>query len=143
MAYLDGAFVSKQIIHMEKYKQIMENKFLVELNSSMQYNKLQNFKGFLMWFECNVSNVVTNLLQWCGLLSIKRQGALDHNVGKLMWSKFHGGPNSRRCFLKKVRLPPWMGETVRNLFAQIGSYGVLWIPSIHYVLVVNPLCLIV
>ncbi len=43
MAYLDGAFVSKQRIHMEKYKQIMENKFLVELDSSLQYNKLQNF----------------------------------------------------------------------------------------------------
>ncbi len=43
MAYLDGAFVNKQRIGLEKYKHIMENKLLVELNSSFQYNKLQNF----------------------------------------------------------------------------------------------------
>jgi hypothetical protein len=43
MAYLNGAFVIKQSIHLEKYKQIMENKFLVELDISLQYNKLQNF----------------------------------------------------------------------------------------------------
>jgi hypothetical protein len=43
MAYLNGAFVNKQRIGLEKYKHIMENKLLVELNSSLQYNKLQNF----------------------------------------------------------------------------------------------------
>jgi len=62
---------------------------------------------------------------------------LDHNGGKLMWSKFHGGPNSQRCFSKKVRLPPWMGECVRNLLAQIGSCGVLWIPSITNVFLLS------
>jgi hypothetical protein len=43
VVYLNGAFVSKQSIHLEKYEQIMENKFLVELDISLQYNKLQNF----------------------------------------------------------------------------------------------------
>jgi hypothetical protein len=43
IAYLDGAFVSKESIHLDKYKQIIENKFLVELDISLQYNKLQNF----------------------------------------------------------------------------------------------------
>jgi hypothetical protein len=46
MAYLNGAFVSKQGIGLEKYKQVMENKFLVKLNSSPQYTKLHNFEGF-------------------------------------------------------------------------------------------------
>ncbi len=35
MAYLDGAFVNKQGIGLKKYKQVMENKFLVELNESL------------------------------------------------------------------------------------------------------------
>jgi hypothetical protein len=60
-------------------------------------------------------------------LSIKGQGRLDHNGGKLVW-KHSWWSNSWRCFLKKVRLPPWMGEG--NLLAQIGSCNVLWIPSI-------------
>jgi len=34
MAYLNGAFVSKQGNGLEKYKQIMEHTFLVELNKS-------------------------------------------------------------------------------------------------------------
>jgi hypothetical protein len=34
MAYLNGAFVSKQGIGLDKYKQVMECKFLVELNGS-------------------------------------------------------------------------------------------------------------
>jgi hypothetical protein len=51
MAYLDGAFGNKQGIGLKKYKQVMENKFLVELNESLQYNELQNVKGFLKWFE--------------------------------------------------------------------------------------------
>jgi hypothetical protein len=40
-----------------------ENKFLVELDDSPQYIKLQNFEGFLEWFECKILDVATNLLQ--------------------------------------------------------------------------------
>jgi hypothetical protein len=43
MAYLDGAIVNKQKNGLEKCKHVMENKFLVELDNSLQYNKLQNF----------------------------------------------------------------------------------------------------
>jgi hypothetical protein len=39
----------------------MESKFLGQLNNSPQYSKLRNFDGFLKWFECKISNVVTNL----------------------------------------------------------------------------------
>jgi hypothetical protein len=42
----------------------MENKFLVELNESSQYNELQNSKGFLKWFQWKNLDVITNLLQW-------------------------------------------------------------------------------
>ncbi len=40
MAYIDGAFVSKQKIGMKKYKYVMEHKFLAELNGSSQYIEL-------------------------------------------------------------------------------------------------------
>jgi hypothetical protein len=46
MAYFNGAFVSKQIIGLEKYKQVMENYYLVKLNSSPQYIEQHNFEGF-------------------------------------------------------------------------------------------------
>jgi hypothetical protein len=64
MAYLDGVFVSKQGTSLKNYKQVMEHKFLVELNDLLHYTKLQNFKRFLEWFECKISDVATNLLQW-------------------------------------------------------------------------------
>jgi len=35
---------------------------------------------------------------------------------------------------KKTRLAPWMEEGIQNLLIQIGSYGVLWIPSTTNVL---------
>jgi folylpolyglutamate synthase/dihydropteroate synthase len=47
MEYLDDVSMNKQGIGLEKYKQIMENKFLAELNGSLQYNELQYFEGFL------------------------------------------------------------------------------------------------
>ncbi len=69
MAYLDGAVVSKQWIGLNKYKHvILENKFLMKLNSSPQYTKLWNFERFSKWFEYEISNVATNLLQWCNIL---------------------------------------------------------------------------
>jgi hypothetical protein len=46
MAYLNGAFVSKQGIGLEKYNQVMEHMFLVKLDGSSQYIELQNFERF-------------------------------------------------------------------------------------------------
>jgi hypothetical protein len=40
MAYLDGAFLSKQGIGLEKYKHVTKHKFLAELDVSSQYNIL-------------------------------------------------------------------------------------------------------
>jgi len=68
MTYLDGVFMSKQGIGMEKYMQVMEHKFLIELDGSLQYIKLWNSKGFLEWFECKILDVATNLLQWFDVL---------------------------------------------------------------------------
>jgi hypothetical protein len=53
---------------LEKYKQIMEHKFLVELDNSSQYTKLWNFEVFSKWFECKILNVTTNLFQWFDVL---------------------------------------------------------------------------
>jgi hypothetical protein len=43
----------------------MENKSLVELYGSPQYMELQNFVEFSKWFECEIFDVIINLLQWC------------------------------------------------------------------------------
>jgi len=40
MTYLNGAFTSKEGSGLEKYKQVMETKFLVELDNCSQHNKL-------------------------------------------------------------------------------------------------------
>jgi hypothetical protein len=64
MAYFDGVFVSKQRTRLEKYKQVMEHNFLVEVDGSSQYNELQISKVFLEWFECKILDSGTNLLQW-------------------------------------------------------------------------------
>ncbi len=37
MAYLDNGFVSKQGTGPKKYKQVIEHKFLAELDGSLQY----------------------------------------------------------------------------------------------------------
>jgi hypothetical protein len=40
MAYINGAFVNKQGIGLDTYKQVMENIFVAKLNGSPQYNEL-------------------------------------------------------------------------------------------------------
>lgn len=50
MVYFDDVFVNTQGIGLEKYQQVMEHKFWVELDGSLQYTKLQIFQGFLEWF---------------------------------------------------------------------------------------------
>jgi hypothetical protein len=68
MAYLDGVFVSNWKTNLEKYKQVMEHMFLVELNRFLQYTELWIFEGFPKWFECKISDLATNLLQWFNVL---------------------------------------------------------------------------
>ncbi len=51
MAYFNDVFISKYGIDLEKYKHIMEHKFMAELYESLQYTKLQISEGFLEWFE--------------------------------------------------------------------------------------------
>ncbi len=68
MAYFDGVFVNKQGIGLEKYKQVMEHNFFVELDGSSQYTKLRISKVFSKWFECKILDSSTNLLQWFDVL---------------------------------------------------------------------------
>jgi hypothetical protein len=75
MAYLDSTFVNKQAFRMDKYKQVMESKFLVELNGFLEYTKLLNLTWFLEWFDCKVSNVVFNLMQWFEVFYSKKDKA--------------------------------------------------------------------
>jgi hypothetical protein len=51
-------------------------------------------------------------------------------VGK----KFMVGQVHEEFLKKKARLAPWMEEGTQNPLTQIGSCGVLWIPSIANVL---------
>jgi hypothetical protein len=51
-------------------------------------------------------------------------------VGK----KFMVGQVLEEFLKKKARLAPWMEESIQNLFTQIGSSGVLWIPSMENLL---------
>jgi hypothetical protein len=46
------------------YKHVMELKFLMELNNSPKYIKLQNSPRFLKWLECKVKDTTSNLMQW-------------------------------------------------------------------------------
>jgi hypothetical protein len=63
MVYLDFAFVSKQAFGLNKCKQIMESKFLVQINNFLKY-ELQNSPRFLEWLECKVLDATSNLTQW-------------------------------------------------------------------------------
>ncbi len=79
MTCLDGVFVSKQGNGLEKYKHVMEHKFLAELNGSLQYTKLRIFEGFPKWFECKILNLITNLLQWFDVIYPQKE--------KVHWTK--------------------------------------------------------
>ncbi len=48
---------------------------------------------------------------------------------KKWWAKF-----LKNWSKKKAKLAPWMEEGAQNLLTQIGSRGVLWIPSTTNVL---------
>jgi hypothetical protein len=68
MAYFDGVFVSKQENGMEKYKQVMEHKFLAKPYRSLQCTKLWISEGFPKLFGCKILNSTINLLQWFDVL---------------------------------------------------------------------------
>jgi hypothetical protein len=102
MAYFDDAFVSKQGISLEKYKHVMEHKFLAELNGSSQYTELWISKKFPEWFEYKILDLATNLLQWFEVLyPQKGQGALDHEGGELVGKKFMMGQIFEELVKKK------------------------------------------
>ncbi len=132
---LDGAFVLKQKIGLEKYKWVTKHKFLADLNGSLQYTKLWNSKGILEWFEWKILDEATNLLQW--LLSSMHK--TTRCIGPRRWQTcgkfFHGGPNSQKIGPRRRQgFAPWMEEGVQNLLIQIGSCGVLWFASTANVL---------
>ncbi len=60
MVYLDFAFVNKHAFGLKKCKQIMESKFLVEINNFLKY-ELQDSSRFLEWLECKVLDATSNL----------------------------------------------------------------------------------
>jgi hypothetical protein len=74
------------------------------------------------------------LLQWCDVIyPQKGQGALDHKGGKLVAENFTMGQIFEE-FFKKEGETNIMDGRYSKLLAQIGSHGVLWIPSITNVL---------
>jgi hypothetical protein len=90
--------------------------------------ELRISKGFLEWFECKILDLGTNLLQWFDVLYPQKDKV--HSTTKLasLWEKIsQSSQNFEKLVEKKVKLAPWMEEGTRNLLAQIGSYGVLWI----------------
>jgi hypothetical protein len=64
MVYFDTIFVNKQTFDLDMHKQVMESKFLVELNNSPLYKELLNLTRFLEWLDFKVSYVVFNWIQW-------------------------------------------------------------------------------
>jgi hypothetical protein len=113
----------------------VEHNFLVELNGSLQYTKLQNSKRFLEWFEWKNLDVATNLLQW--LMSFMHK--TTRCIGPQRWQTcekfFHGGPNFQKINPRRRRgLHHGWKKVFKNLLIQIGSCGVLWISSTSNVL---------
>jgi len=130
VAYFNGTFVSKQGIGLEKCMQVMEHKFLVELNGSLQYTKLWISKGFLEWFECKFLDLATNVLQWFDVICPQKKKVFWTTKVAGLWEKISWWAKLLKNWLKiKAKLTPWMEKNARNLLAQIGSCGVLWIPS--------------
>ncbi len=72
---------------------------------------------------------VTNLLQWFDVFYRQKNKAHWTTEVVSLWEKISWWAKFLKNFLKKVRQAPWMEEGVQNLLAQIGSRGVLWIPS--------------
>ncbi len=87
----------------------------------------------MVWMQnFNFSHKLVAMV-WCPLFT-KGQGALDHEGGKLVGKKFMVGQFLKNWLKKTMKLAPWMEEGVWNFLTQIGSCGVVWIPSIANVL---------
>ncbi len=113
MAYLNGALVNKQGTNLEKYKHIMENKFLVELNGSSQYNNLWNSEGFS---EClNVRFHMQLHTYYNGVKSLIHKKDKAYYSMKVvdLCNKISQWEKISNFFLKKkVNLAPWMEESI-------------------------------
>ncbi len=108
---------------------------MAKLDDSPQYTKLYNSKGFLEWFECKNSNATTNLLQWFDVFYPQNDRAHWTMEVANLWEKISWWAKFLKHWSnKKARLAPWMEEGAWNFLAQIGNYGVLWIPSTTNVL---------
>ncbi len=86
----------------------MEHKFLVELNDSLQYTKLWDFEKFLEWFECKISNVTTNLLQWFNVLYPQKDKVHWTMEVASLWAKNSWWAKFLKNWLKlKTLWPNW------------------------------------
>ncbi len=113
----------------------MEHKLLAKLDGYLQYTKLQIFEGFSKWLECKILDLATNLLQWFDVFYPQKDKVHQNTKVVSLWEKIHDGPIFlKNWLLKKVRFAPWMEEHTKNFLTQIGSYGVLQIPSTTNVL---------
>jgi hypothetical protein len=92
MVYLDFTFVNNQTFGLNKCKQIMESKNLMEINNPLEY-ELQNSPRFLEWLECKVLDATSNLMH--GFRYFIHQRTRQIRLWRL-WKcgiKWHGGQN--------------------------------------------------
>ncbi len=97
---------------------------------------LQNTQNY--WIQQAFLNglIVRSQMQhliWCnGLKSFIHKRT--RHIGPWKWQscgiRWHDKPNLAKTFWKKkVRLALWMEKKAQNLFSQIKSQGILWIPN--------------
>jgi hypothetical protein len=79
-------------------------------------------------------NSATNLQWFDVFLSTKRQVALDHEGGELVRENFMVGQILKELVEEKGKACTMNGIRRSKLFSEIGSHGVLWIPSTTNVL---------
>jgi hypothetical protein len=81
-------------------------------------------------FKCKISYATTHLLQWCEILNPQKgQGVLFHEGGGLVQQNFTMGKNFKFFFEKEGKFSTMDGRKHLKPLTQIGSCGVLWMPS--------------
>ncbi len=93
-----------------------------------------NFKRFSKWFKCEVLYVILNLLQWFEVFYAQNDKVHWTMEVVDLWDKISWWVKFSEKSSQKAKLTPWMKEGIQNLFTQIGSHCVLWIPSMANVL---------
>jgi transposase-like protein len=70
------------------------------------------------------------LLQWFDVLYPQKDKVHWTMKVASLWEKNSWWAKiSKNWFKKKMKLAPWMEEGIQNFLTQIGSCGVVWIPS--------------